>query len=52
MNDDFCPGIKLIVSDPIIPFRESIINKKLLNKVSKKTDNFKDVDDESSSEEE
>lgn len=36
LNDDFCPGIVLTVSDPIIPFREGIISKKLSNRVNKK----------------
>jgi len=35
LNDDFCPGVKLSISDPIIPFRESIINTKLTNKSKK-----------------
>ena len=32
LNDDFCPGIQLEIGEPIIPFRETIINKRLTNK--------------------
>ena len=35
LKDDFCPGLELNVSDPIIPFRETILNKKLTNRVVK-----------------
>lgn len=53
LNDDFCPGIKLNVSDPIISFREAIINKKLSNRVLKnKTGNFEEINSDSESEEE
>lgn len=51
LKDDFCPGLELNVSDPIIPFRETILNKKLSNRVSKnKQDNFEEIN--SSDEEE
>jgi translation elongation factor EF-G len=33
LKDDFCPGIELTVSEPIIEFRETIINKKLTNRI-------------------
>jgi len=53
LNDDFCPGIKLTISDPIIPFRESIINKKLSNKTKKDSkDQGQQSGGESESEEE
>jgi ribosome assembly protein 1 len=35
LNDDFCPGVELTVSEPIIEFRETIINKKLTNQIYK-----------------
>ena len=50
LQDDYCPGLKLIVSDPIIRFRESIINKRLTNRVLKKNQDFES--EQSSSEEE
>ena len=31
--DDYAPGVKIEFSDPIIPFRETIINKRLTNRV-------------------
>lgn len=52
LNDDFCPGIKLVVSDPIIPFKEAIINKRLTNRMVKKQGVFEDRDSDSESEEE
>jgi ribosome assembly protein 1 len=32
LNDDFCPGVELKVSEPIIEFRETIINRRMTNK--------------------
>lgn len=53
LNDDFCPGIKFDVSDPIIPFREAIINKRLTNRmINKKTQNYEERESDSESEEE
>ena len=53
LKDDFCPGIDLNVSDPIIPFRETIINKKLSNRVGKnKQDMYEEINSSSDSEEE
>jgi ribosome assembly protein 1 len=52
LNDDFCPGIKFNVSDPIIPFKEAIINKRLTNRViNRKNENFEDRDESESEEE-
>jgi ribosome assembly protein 1 len=43
LNDDFCPGVELTVSEPIIEFRETIINRKLTNKIYKnKLDNYEE----------
>ena len=52
LNDDFCPGVKLTVSDPIIPFREAIINKKLSNRVLKKKNQFEELSSSDTEEEE
>jgi len=50
LNDDFCPGIGLQVSDPIIPMRETILNKRLTNRVVKqKNENYEEIDSESES---
>jgi len=52
LNDDYCPGAEFEVSDPIIPFRETIVFKKLTNKVLKnKQDNYEDINSESEEEE-
>ena len=53
LKDDFCPGLELNVSDPIIPFRETILNKKLSNRVVKnRQDDFEEINSSSDSEEE
>ena len=49
LNDDFCPGIELTVSAPIIEFRETIINKKLTNRIQKKQENYEELVSESDS---
>ena len=50
LNDEFCPGVELQVSDPIIPFRETILNKTLTNRVIKnKKENFEEIDSDSES---
>ena len=53
MNDDYCPGIELEISDPIIPFRETILNKRLTNKIKKnKQENYEEGQTSSESEDE
>lgn len=53
LKDDFCPGIDIKTSDPIIPFRETIINKRLTNRVIKnKKENYEIIDSDESSDEE
>lgn len=53
LNDDFCPGVEFTVSAPIIEFRETIVNKKLSNKVFKdKQENYEILSDSDSDEEE
>ncbi len=43
MNDDYCPGVELEISDPIIPFRETILYKRLTNKIKKnKQENYEE----------
>jgi ribosome assembly protein 1 len=50
LNDEFCPGVEIQVSDPIIPFRETILNKALTNRILKnKKENFEEIDEESDS---
>lgn len=51
LEDDFAPGISFTVSDPIIPFKETIANRQLHNKVKKKKE-FEVIGEESSSDEE
>ena len=52
LNDDFCPGIKLEFSDPSIPFRETILNKRMTNRViTKKEDGYEEIDSQSESSE-
>lgn len=50
MKTDFAFGIKLHVSDPIITFKETIVNQKLADKKKKVKGNWEEV--ETSSEEE
>jgi TPP-dependent pyruvate/acetoin dehydrogenase alpha subunit len=50
LHDDFAKGIKLHVSDPIITFKETIVNQKLTDKKKKVKGAWEEV--ESSSEEE
>lgn len=53
LNDDFCPGIPITLSEPIIPFRETILNKKLTNRILvNKKENYEEIDSDSDSEEE
>jgi translation elongation factor EF-G len=53
LNDDYCPGIELEISDPIIPFRETILNKRLTNKIKKnKQENYEEGQTSSESEDE
>ena len=53
LNDEFCPGFILEISDPIIAFRETIINKQLKNKIKKrKNEEFEEIESSSNSEEE
>ena len=53
LNDEFCPGVILEISDPIIAFRETIINKQLKNKIKKrKNEEFEEIESSSNSEEE
>lgn len=52
LTDDFCPGVEIECSDPIIPFRETILNKKLTNRVVKnKQDNYEAIETSDSDEE-
>ena len=52
LNDDFCPGVELTVSEPIIEFRETIINKKLSNRIQKKQETYEELLSSSDSDEE
>lgn len=53
MNDDYCPGVELEISDPIIPFRETILYKRLTNKIKKnKQENYEEGQTSSESEDE
>mmetsp|Transcript_39574 Transcript_39574/g.60488 ORF Transcript_39574/g.60488 Transcript_39574/m.60488 type:complete len:304 (+) Transcript_39574:1273-2184(+) len=54
MKDDFCPPtIKFTVSDPIIPYRETILNRQLKNRIVKGSkQDYEEQDSDSSSEEE
>jgi len=53
LNDDFCPGIELTVSAPIIDYKETIINKKMTNRIQKnKQENYEEIVSESDSGEE
>ena len=52
LNDDFCPGVKLEISEPIIPFRETILNKRLTNRViQNKQADYEEIDSQSESSE-
>lgn len=53
LNDDFCPGITIKISEPIIPFRETILNKRLTNRVmTNKKENYEEIDSDSGDSEE
>lgn len=53
LNDDFCPGVGFSVSAPIIEFRETILNKKLSNRIFKnKQENYEVISESDSNEEE
>ena len=53
LKDDFCPGVQFTVSAPIIEFRETILNKKLSNRIFKnKQENYEERDSDSDEEEE
>ena len=51
LKDDFCPGISFTSSDPIIPFKETIVGKQLSKRIKKKKE-YENKEEESSSEEE
>ena len=53
LNDDFCPGVGFSVSAPIIEFRETILNKKLSNRIIKnKQENYEVISESDSDAEE
>ena len=53
LNDEFCPRVIFEISDHIIAFRETIINKQLKNKIKKrKNEEFEEIESSSNSEEE
>jgi len=53
LNDEFCPGVDLEISDPIIPFKETILSKRLSSRpVKKKDEDFEEIDTSSSEDEE
>jgi ribosome assembly protein 1 len=52
LKDDFAPGVAFKISEPIIPFMETITNKALRTKVRAKAREGDDQRDESSEEEE
>mmetsp|Transcript_2734 Transcript_2734/g.4662 ORF Transcript_2734/g.4662 Transcript_2734/m.4662 type:complete len:439 (+) Transcript_2734:1501-2817(+) len=51
LNDDFCPGLPIQVSQPIIPFKETIISKRMSNRVFKNaSEGFEELFSDSDSE--
>lgn len=53
LTDDYCPGVQIECSEPIIPFRETILNKRLTNRIFKdKEADFEEVKSSDESEDE
>ena len=52
LKDDYAPGIEFTISKPIIPFKETIINKSMRDKVIKVQVPWEELNSESESENE
>ena len=52
LKQDYAPGIEFEIGEPIIPFKETIINNSVRDKVRKETAKYEELDSSSESEEE
>lgn len=52
LKDDFAPGIEFQISKPIIPFKETIINNNMRDKIKKVQVSWEELNSESESESE
>lgn len=52
VKDSYAPGVEIQVGEPIIPFRETIANRRATNKERKVQKTYEEINSDSSSDEE
>ena len=52
LSDDFAPDVAFEIGEPIIPFKETIVNRTMRERIRKEQKNYEEINSSSESEDE